>query len=125
MNQNALGRIKVLDFSHYISGPYCTKLLSDFGSEVIKIENPYKGDPCRSLPPIHKKDKNKSNSLLFQYLNTNKKSLVLDLKSKDHISVIEKLIVDSDVLVENFSPGTMQKLGLDYETVSKTMRQLI
>jgi crotonobetainyl-CoA:carnitine CoA-transferase CaiB-like acyl-CoA transferase len=119
MNQNALGRIKVLDFSHYISGPYCTKLLSDFGSEVIKIENPYKGDPCRSLPPIHKKDKNKSNSLLFQYLNTNKKSLVLDLKSKDHISVIEKLIVDSDVLVENFSPGTMQKLGLDYETVSK------
>ena len=112
MNPQALKNVRVLDLTHYISGPYCTKLLGDFGADVIKIENPLVGDPCRKMPPFDEANPNSSDSLLFQYLNTNKKSVELDLKSDFGHLAAEKLVRDSDILVENFRPGTLASYGL-------------
>ena len=112
MNPQALKNVRVLDLTHYISGPYCTKLLGDFGADVIKIENPLVGDPCRKMPPFDEANPNSNDSLLFQYLNTNKKSVELDLKSDLGHLAAEKLVKDSDILVENFRPGTLASYGL-------------
>ncbi len=112
MNPQALKNVRVLDLTHYISGPYCTKLLGDFGADVIKIENPLVGDPCRKMPPFDEANPNSNDSLLFQYLNTNKKSVELDLKSDLGHLAAEKLVRDSDILVENFRPGTLASYGL-------------
>jgi len=112
LNPQALKNVRVLDLTHYISGPYCTKLLGDFGADVIKIENPLVGDPCRKMPPFDEANPNSNDSLLFQYLNTNKKSVELDLKSDLGHLAAEKLVRDSDILVENFRPGTLASYGL-------------
>tara|TARA_B100000929_G_scaffold277596_1_gene253152 strand:- start:113 stop:1237 length:1125 start_codon:yes stop_codon:yes gene_type:complete len=86
--------------------------LGDFGADVIKIENPLVGDPCRKMPPFDEANPNSNDSLLFQYLNTNKKSVELDLKSDLGHLAAEKLVRDSDILVENFRPGTLASYGL-------------
>ncbi|MFL2759403.1 MAG: CaiB/BaiF CoA transferase family protein [Dehalococcoidia bacterium] len=112
MNSKALKDVKVLDFTHYISGPYCTKLLGDYGADVIKIERPIKGDPCRKLPPFEEAKESPQTSLLFKYLNTNKRSVELDLKSDFGRKAIEQLAVDTDILVENFRPGVLSSFGL-------------
>ena len=112
MKPQALKNVRVLDLTHYISGPYCTKLLGDFGADVIKIENPLVGDPCRKMPPFEEPNPNSNDSLLFQYLNTNKKSVELDLKSDFGHLAAEELVRDSDILVENFRPGTLASYGL-------------
>ena len=112
MKPQALKNVRVLDLTHYISGPYCTKLLGDFGADVIKIENPLVGDPCRKMPPFDEANPNSNDSLLFQYLNTNKKSVELDLKSDFGHLAAEKLVRNSDILVENFRPGTLASYGL-------------
>ena len=112
MNPQALKNVRVLDLTHYISGPYCTKLLGDFGADVIKIENPLVGDPCRKMPPFDEANPNSNDSLLFQYLNTNKKSVELDLKSDFGHLAAEELVRNSDILVENFRPGTLASYGL-------------
>jgi formyl-CoA transferase len=105
-----LAGIRVLDFSHALAGPYCTMLLGDLGADVIKVEPP-KGDQSRQWgPPFINGE-----SSYFLSVNRNKRSVVLDLKRPATLRVAEKLAVASDVVVENFKPGTMARFGLDAE----------
>ena len=109
---HALKGLKILDFTRVYSGPYCTMLLADLGAEVVKVEAVGRGDDTRSFYPI----KN-GQSGYFTYLNRNKKSLTLNLKSEAGRKVALDLARWADVVVENFSAGTIQKLGLGYEDV--------
>ena len=106
-----LNGVRILDFSRYISGPFCTTLLADLGAEVIKIEQPGVGDESRYWPPL---TESKENSGFFIQNNRNKKSLTVNLKSELGKEIIEKLVKVSDVVVENFRPGVMDRLGFDY-----------
>ena len=116
----ALEGIRILDLSRLLPGPYCTMLLADFGAEVIKIEEPGRGDYARSFPPFLKD---------FGYwhlqLNRNKKSVVLDLKSDAGREAFLELAKTADVVVESYRPGVLKKLGIDYETVSKINPKII
>jgi formyl-CoA transferase len=105
-----LAGTRVLDFSHALAGPYCTMLLGDLGADVIKVEPPY-GDHSRQWgPPFINGE-----SSYFLSVNRNKRSVVLDLKRPAALAVADKLAMASDVIVENFKPGTMARLGLDAE----------
>ena len=106
----------MLDLTHHIAGPYCTKLLADFGAEVVKIERPG-GDPARWTPPFFRDQPGADRGLTFAYLNTNKQSVTLDLKSPRGRDTLLALAGDSDILVENFSPRVMPSLGMDFETL--------
>ena len=106
----------MLDLTHHIAGPYCTKLLADFGAEVVKIEGPG-GDPARWTPPFFRDQPGADRGLTFAYLNTNKQSVTLDLKSPRGRDILLALAGDSDILVENFSPRVMPSLGMDFETL--------
>jgi len=117
MSISALSDIRVIDLTHYTAGPYCTKLMSGFGAEVIKVERPVTGDAMRSYGPFFQNRKDMETSIPFLWLNTGKKSVTLDLKTEKGRQILKELIGVADVLVENFSPGVMQRLGLDYETV--------
>jgi formyl-CoA transferase len=105
-----LAGVRVLDFTHALAGPYCTMQLGDLGADVIKIEPP-KGDHSRQWgPPFINGE-----SSYFLSVNRNKRSVVLDLKRPEAVRIAERLAMESDVVVENFKPGTMTKLGLDAE----------
>lgn len=116
----ALTGIRVLDMSRLLPGPYCTMLLADFGAEVIKIEEPGKGDYSRSFPPFLKD---------FGYwhlqLNSNKQSVVLDLKSEEGKNIFLELVKTADVVVESYRPGVLKKLGVDYEAAAKVNPKII
>lgn len=118
--QQALDNIKVLDFSRVLAGPYCTMLLADMGAEVIKIERPETGDDTRGFGPFQKDE-----SGYFMYLNRGKKSIALDLKQPESLEVIHQLVKESDVVVENFRPGVMKKLGLDYESLKAINPEIV
>jgi len=107
----------VLDLTHHIAGPYCTKTLADYGAEVIKIERPGSGDPTRSMGPFPKDEPHPEKSGLFLYLNTNKKSITLNLKSATGAGIFKSMVEKADAVVENFSPRVMPGLGLDYKTL--------
>jgi len=111
-----LDGVRVIDLTWYNAGPFCTRLLGDYGADVIKVEPPG-GDPARTLPPFFKDEPGLERSGLFLFLNTNKRSVVLDLKSQEGRDRLQGLVRDADALVENFSPGTMERLGLGYETL--------
>jgi crotonobetainyl-CoA:carnitine CoA-transferase CaiB-like acyl-CoA transferase len=115
----SLQGLKVLDFSTTIAGPHCTRMLSDMGAEVIKIESAG-GETMRTRPPV------RSNcSAVFGGLNVGKKSVVLDLKSAKGIDAIRKLAAKVDILVENFRPGVMRRLKLDYGALRDLNPKLI
>ena len=116
----ALDGIKVLDLTHHIAGPYCTKLLADFGAHVTKVERPGSGDPARSMPPFAGDDPHPDKSLPFLYLNTNKRSITLDLKSATGKKMLRRLADEADLVVENFRPRTLPVLGLSYGSLSET-----
>ncbi len=124
MQDRALQDIRVLDLTHHVAGPYCTKLLADFGAEVIKVER-HGGDPARSLPPFASDDPHPERSLLFAYLNTNKKSITLNLKTDSGRSLLQKILMDTDILVENFAPRVMPSIGLDYDALSAINPSLV
>lgn len=111
--------IRVLDFSHYLPGPYASLRLADMGAEVIKIEL-ISGDPARQLG-----DKKDGNGLIFLANNRNKKSITLNLKNGEGQEIAKKLIQQSDVIIESFRPGVMQRLGLGYEEVKKIKEEII
>ncbi|WP_078550465.1 CaiB/BaiF CoA transferase family protein [Litchfieldia alkalitelluris] len=113
----------VLDFSQFLSGPSAALRLSDLGARVIKIEKPESGDICRSLY-ISNLELD-GDSTLFHSINRNKEGFSLDLKDNDSRVVLEQLISKADVLVENFRPGVMERLNLDYETVKKINPEII
>lgn len=107
--------IRVVDLSRSLAGPYCSMMLGDMGADVIKIEVPGTGDESRLWgPPFINGE-----SAYFLSVNRNKRSLVLNLKTKKGKEIIQRLIQGSDVLVESFRPGTTQRLGIDYSTVRK------
>src|SRR5437899_6725973 len=111
--------LRVLDFSTTIAGPHCTRMLADMGAEVIKIETA-EGETMRTRPPVRN-----GCSSTFGQLNVGKKSLVLDLKSPDAIEIIRRLVAATDILVENFRPGVMRRLKLDYGSLRELNPKLI
>ena len=124
MQDRALQGVRVLDLTQHVAGPYCTKLLADFGADIIKVERP-QGDPARSLPPFASDEPHQERSLLFAYLNTNKKSITLDLKTATGKSLLHRLLADTDIVVENFAPRVMPSLGLDYDSLSAINPSLV
>ena len=115
-----LDGMKVLDLTRVLAGPYATMLLGDLGAEVIKIEQPGTGDESRNFGPF----KN-GFSLYFMSVNRGKQSVTLNLKTERGQAVFKRLLKQTDVLVENFRPGTMEKLGLDYNTLKVEHPSLI
>jgi crotonobetainyl-CoA:carnitine CoA-transferase CaiB-like acyl-CoA transferase len=118
----ALEGIRVVDFSHFIAGPFATMILADMGAEVIKIEAPRRGDDLRRYPPVHPELKH---GAPFVWTNRNKQSVALDLKSTDGVAVARELVATADVVVENFSTGVMERFGLDYEACRKIRPEII
>ncbi len=116
----ALSDIKVLDLTRVLAGPYATMLLADLGAEIIKIEQPEKGDDSRAYGPYKNGE-----SAYFMSLNRNKESLTLNLKTPEGKEILKSLVKQVDVLVENFRPGTMEKLGLGYEVLKEINPRLI
>ncbi len=112
-----LDGVTVLDLTDHIAGPYCTKLFADFGADVIKVEPPA-GDASRSVGPYYEGLPGLERSGTFFYFNTNKRSLVLDLKHADAGSVVERLIQRADIVVESQPPGRLDELGLGWERIS-------
>jgi crotonobetainyl-CoA:carnitine CoA-transferase CaiB-like acyl-CoA transferase len=116
-----LDGITVLDLTRVLSGPYCTMLLADMGARVIKIEQPGKGDDTRAWGPPFLEGE----SAYFLSINRNKESVTLDFKQAEGRVVLDRLIAKSDVVVENFRPGTLAKLGLDYTTLAPRDPRLV
>ena len=109
----ALSGVKVLDLTRALAGPYCTLMLGDYGADVIKIEIPGRGDDTRQWGPPFVNGE----SAYFLSINRNKRSLTLNLKDPAGRGIFMKLAKDADVVVENFTPGVAQRLGIDYESV--------
>ena len=118
---SALDGITVLDLTRVLSGPYCTMMLADMGARVIKVEQPGKGDDTRGWGPPFQNGE----SAYFLSINRNKESVTLNIKHPEGRRVLEALIEKSDVLVENFRPGTLDKMGLGYEALSKQRPDLV
>ncbi|MBI4764611.1 MAG: CoA transferase [Deltaproteobacteria bacterium] len=121
----ALSDVKVLDLTWHVTGPYCTKLLADYGAAVIKVERPGEGDPTRKMGPFPGDLPHPEKGGLFLYLNTNKQGITLNLKSPIGRRIVKELVLEADILVENFKPGVMARLGLDYETLSQINPRLV
>lgn len=106
--------IRVIDFSQILAGPFCTMLLADMGADVVKVEKPNGGDDTRRYgPPFIEGE-----SAAFLTLNRNKRSVVLDLKSEQGLGVVRRMLADADVMLHNFRPGVVERMGLGYADVS-------
>ena len=116
----ALSDIKILDLTRVLAGPYATMVLADLGAEIIKIEQPGKGDDSRAYGPYKNGE-----SAYFMSLNRNKESVTLNLKTPEGKEILKELVKKVDVLVENFRPGTMEKLGLGYDVLKELNPRLI
>lgn len=125
MTDSALEGIKIVDLSTGIAGPYCTKMFADFGAEVVKIEDPQGGDPCRHWAPFFQDDPHPEKSGLFLHLNTNKKGITLNVRSEFGKKTLKDLVRDADILVENYGPGVMDSLGLGYSELEKVNPSLV
>ena len=125
MAEGALSGIKVLDLTHYIAGPFCTKILADFGADVLKVERPGVGDGARQMGPFYHDDPHYEKSGFFLFLNTNKKSVTLNLKTATGVKIIKELVEEADIMVENFRPGVMDSLGLGYDVLDKINPRLL
>lgn len=112
--EKPLEGIRILDFTQFLSGPLCTLLLSDFGAEVVKIENPPLGDNTRYGPYIEKEA-----SSHYAMRNRGKKSIVLNMKNEEHKKLFWILAKDADVVVDNYKPGTMEKFGITWEKLKE------
>ena len=118
---SALQGVRILDMTHNQAGPACTQVLAWLGADVIKLEQPGKGDEAR----VNAQDKPNQDSIFFLLLNANKRSLTLNLKTPDGKALFRKLIEKCDVLVENFSPGALDRLGLGYKALSEINPRLV
>ena len=121
----ALSDIRVLDFTHYIPGPYATKLLADYGADVLKVEQPGIGDGARRIGPFPGDVPHPEKSGTFLHLNTNKRSITLNLKSSGAQEIVRQLVKDVDVVVESFRPGQMAAFGMDYKTLRSVNPQIV
>ncbi|MDR3563122.1 MAG: CoA transferase [Negativicutes bacterium] len=116
----ALQGIRVLDLTQFLAGPFCTMILGDLGADIIKIEKPGTGDPARETAININ-----GQSVYFMGLNNSKRSMIMDLKNPRYQQLFLKLAAKADIVVENFAPGTMEKLGLTYEDVKKVNPKII
>lgn len=116
---SSLQGLKVVEFCEIAAGPFCAMLLADMGADVIKVERPV-GDAMRMWPPV-----NDGYSENFASINRNKRSVVLDLKTEEGVRAAKAIILDSDVVVENFRPGVMARLGIGYDSMSAEKPSLI
>ena len=105
--EGILDGLKILDCSQILAGPFCSMILGDMGAKVIKIEKPNGGDDIRTWGPFINGE-----SVGFMNLNRNKESIVIDFKNPEGIKIMKKLVENSDVILENYRTGTMEKLGL-------------
>jgi len=119
-SDSPLAGVRLLDLSRLLPGPYCSRILADFGAEVIKVERPSGGDWLRYVPPLVDGE-----SLLFRALNRGKKSLTLNLKSDKGRAIFLRLVETADVLLESFRPGVMERLGLGYERLAQANPHLV
>ncbi|MDP6344201.1 MAG: CoA transferase [Alphaproteobacteria bacterium] len=120
----ALAGLRVIDLTQMLAGPFCTMLLADQGAEVIKVEPP-DGDQTRRAGMHLAGDEERLFGGYFQSINRNKKSIAIDLKTEDGKAILHNLVTDADVLVENFRAGTMEGLGLSYESLAEINPRLV
>ena len=120
MSHGALSDVKILDLTRVLSGPYAAMWLGDLGADVIKIEMPVKGDDSR-FTPIHVN----GNSTFFAAMNRNKRSVTLNLKSPEGREIFLEMVKKADVVMSNFRPGVMERLGLGYDVLSAINDQII
>ena len=118
---NFLQGIKVVDFTQFEAGTTCTEVLAWFGAEVVKIENPGRGDPGRRLRPGKPDD----DPWYFRQFNVNKKSIAINLKSARGLQIVRDMIAKADIVTENMAPGTIERLGLGYDEVKKINASII
>ncbi|MCH7705560.1 MAG: CoA transferase, partial [Chloroflexi bacterium] len=119
-----LAGVRVLDVSHIIAGPFCVSILADLGADVIKVEPPVRGELGRTMGVPIRKD-NGGMTTSFAVLGRSRKGMSLDLRSADGLQVFRELVRVSDVVVENFTPGTMERLGLSYSALNEINPSLI
>ena len=112
--------IRVLDLSRLLAGPFCTTILGDLGADIIKVESLPNGDLYRNAPPFHNGE-----SVSFLAINRNKRSLGIDFRKEGGLDLIREIADIVDVIVENFKPGTMDKMGLSYEALSSRNPRLV
>jgi crotonobetainyl-CoA:carnitine CoA-transferase CaiB-like acyl-CoA transferase len=112
--------VRVLDLTRVLAGPFCSMILGDMGAEVIKIEEPGKGDDTRSWPPFVDGE-----ATYFLSVNRGKKSITVNLKAAEGRQLLERLVRKSDVVLENFRTGTMERLGLGYKRLAKLNPRLV
>ena len=122
----ALENLTVLDLTRVLAGPFCTMMLADMGANVIKIEVPTGGDDTRTYPPFREKNLNgQRESLYFANINRNKKGVTLNLKAPEGKAIFKELVKKADIVVENYRPGVMDKLGLGYDVLKEINPRLI
>ena len=119
MTTDILAGVSVLDLTTTIAGPHCARMLADLGARVVKVESP-EGDLMRTRPPLRD-----GASSAFGQLNAGKRSVVLDLKRPEAVAILKRLVAGADVLVENYRPGVMRRLGLDWETLRTVRPDLV
>ena len=117
--------LRVLDIGEHVSGPFCTKVLADYGADVIKVERPNIGDSARRTGPFAGDDVNLEKSIPFLYMNTNKRSVTLDIGMSSGRRIFEELLTQTDILVENFTPSQAESLNLDYQVLTKINPSLV
>ena len=120
-NRGPLAGIRVLDFTRVVAGPYCTMLLGDFGADIIKVEEPHGGDELRALGPPFLGGE----SVFFLSVNRNKRSITLDLKDPVALAQVRDLVRTVDVVIENYRPGVMERLGLSYPALRRLNPRLV
>ncbi len=125
MSDTAFADLRVVDLSQGIAGAYCTKLLADYGADVIKVEPPGQGDPTRRLGPFPQDLPHPEKSGLFLHLNTNKRSLSLDVSTASGAVILRKLLTEADVLVESYPAGRMAEWGLGYDDLRGDFPKLV
>jgi crotonobetainyl-CoA:carnitine CoA-transferase CaiB-like acyl-CoA transferase len=125
MHDGPLADMRVLDLTHHIAGPYCTKLLAAYGAKVIKIERPRQGDPARQAGPFPGDTPHPEKSGLFLHLNTNKQSVTINLQHPQGQDLVRQLAQRADVVVNNFSPRVLPALGLGYDDLKTLNPRLI
>lgn len=125
MSSGALENLVVLDLTRVLAGPYCTMMLADMGAKVIKIEIPNGGDDTRGYPPFRENCEGTQESLYFANINRNKKGVTLNLKAPEGKELFRKMVQKADIVVENYRPGVMDKLGLGYDVLKEVNPRLI
>ena len=121
----ALENLTVLDLTRVLAGPFCTMMLADMGAKVVKIEMPGCGDDTRNYPPFRSNVNGEQESLYFANINRNKQSVTLNLKTPEGKELFKTMVKSADIVVENYRPGVMDKLGLGYDVLKEINPRII